>query len=155
MKTFSKILFPVDLSDASPRMVPFVKTIAARFSSSIHLLFVARLLDYFSAVYVPAESIDNFEKEIMEGAWRRLEEFRDTHFSGDSDVRYEVVAGDAAERILAHAHQRDMDLIVIGTHGRKGLDRIVFGSVAQRVCRRAGIPVLLVNPYREDENRPD
>ena len=155
MQPFSKILFPVDLSDASPRMVPFVKAMSERFSASVHLLFVARLLDYFSAVYVPSESIDNFEKEIMEGAWRRLEEFRDTYFSGNDDVRYEVVAGDAAEQILAHARNRAMDLIIIGTHGRKGLDRIVFGSVAQRVCRRAGIPVLLVNPYRENESRPD
>ncbi|MBI9085767.1 MAG: universal stress protein [Desulfobacterales bacterium] len=155
METFAKILVPVDLSDASPLMVPYVKTMSTRFSSAVHLLFVARILDYFSAVYVPSESIDHFEKAIMEGAWRRLEEFRDQYFGDIADVRYEVVAGDAAEQIIAHARNRAMDLIIIGTHGRKGLDRIVFGSVAQRVCRRAGIPVLLINPYRAAGSHPD
>ena len=155
METFAKILVPVDLSDASPLMVPYVKAMSTRFSASIHLLFVARILDYFSAVYVPSESINHFEKEIMEGAWRRLEEFRDQYFVNDADVRYEVVAGDTAEQIIAHAQNRAMDLIIIGTHGRKGLDRIVFGSVAQRVCRRAGIPVLLVNPYHVAGSHPD
>jgi nucleotide-binding universal stress UspA family protein len=155
MQTFTKILFPVDLSEASPLMVPYVQAVSARFSSSVQLLFVARLLDYFSAVYVPAESIDHFEKEIMEGAWQRLEEFRDQYFDPSADVRYEVVIGDAAEEIIAHARRRAMDLIIMGTHGRKGLDRIVFGSVAQRVCRRAGIPLLLVNPYHADESPPD
>ena len=155
MEPFAKILFPVDLSEASALMVPYVRAMSGRFSSSIRLLFVARILDYFSAVYVPSESINHFEKEIMEGAWRRLEEFRDQHFSDEDDVRYEVVAGDAAEQIINHARIRNMDLIIMGTHGRKGLDRIVFGSVAQRVCRRAGIPVLLVNPYHAADSHPD
>ena len=59
-----------------------------------------------------------------------------------------VVLGDPAEEILNYAQAEGIDLIIIGTHGRKGLERIIFGSVAERVLKKSPVPVLTVNPYR-------
>ena len=67
MKDFKIILFPVDLSSASVRIVPYVKSLAGRYNARIHLLFVARVFDYFTSMYVPHPSVSQFEKEVLEG----------------------------------------------------------------------------------------
>ena len=77
MKEFKKILFPVDLSGTSPKLVPYAVTMARKFDAEMHLLFVARDFAYFTSIYVPHPSIDNFAKEIEQGAEKKLEEFRE------------------------------------------------------------------------------
>jgi len=148
MVEFKNILFPVDLSETSPKLVPYVRTMAEKFGSKIHLLFVARIFDYFSTIHVPSDSINKLEKDLVQGAKKRLAEFKDKYFQANAVVSAVVVPGDASEVILNYTRSEQIDMIVLGTHGRKGLDKIVFGSVAERVTRAAPVPVLLVNPHR-------
>jgi nucleotide-binding universal stress UspA family protein len=147
MEYFKKILFPVDLSEVSPKLVPYVKEMAATFGAEVHLLFVARILQHFTSIYVPHPSVNKFESEVVEGAEKKLQEFVDEQFESDSCTA-RVVLGDPAEEILNYAQAEGIDLIIIGTHGRKGLERIIFGSVAERVLKKSPVPVLTVNPYR-------
>ena len=148
MKEFKKILFPVDLSESSPKIVPFVTTMAQKFESEIHLLFVARVFDYFSGIYVPHPSINKFESEIVEGAEKRLNEFTEENFKDLPNTKATVVSGDISEEILKYIQSKGIDLLVMGTHGRKGLEKVVFGSVAERVAKASPVPVLLVNPHK-------
>ncbi|MCJ7682752.1 MAG: universal stress protein [Desulfobacteraceae bacterium] len=148
MLEFKKILFPVDLSETSAKLVPHVTTMAEQFGSRIHLIFVARILDYFSTIHVASDSINKIEKDLVEGAERRLKEFKEEHFQAFSDLSAVVVSGDASEEILNYARSEGIDMIILGTHGRKGLDKIVFGSVAERVAKGSPVPVLLVNPHK-------
>ncbi|MCK4469412.1 MAG: universal stress protein [Desulfobacterales bacterium] len=148
MKEFKKILFPVDLSESSPKLVPYVTTMAEKFGAEIHLLFVARVFQYFSGIYVPHPSITKFEDEIVEGAKKRLKEFTEEYFSDFPETRAEVVPGDISEEILKYTGSKGIDLLILGTHGRKGLEKVVFGSVAERVAKASPVPVLLVNPYK-------
>lgn len=147
MQYFKKILFPVDLSEVTPKLVPYVKEMAATFDAEVHLLFVARILQHFTSIYVPHPSISKFEAEVVEGAEKKLQEFVEEQFESDSCTA-RVVLGDPAEEILNYAQAEGIDLIIIGTHGRKGLERIIFGSVAERVVKKSPVPVLTVNPYR-------
>lgn len=151
MKEFKRILFPVDLSESSAKMVPFVQTVAKKFDSEIHILFVARILDYFTGIYVPAPSITTMEKDIIDGAEKRLYEFMDEHFRAFANTKTAVVAGDASEEIIKYIEDRHIDLVIMGTHGRKGLDKVIFGSVAERVVKTAPVPVMVVNPHKTDE----
>jgi nucleotide-binding universal stress UspA family protein len=146
MEFAKKILFPVDLSEVSPKIAPYVKKMAAKFDSEVHLLFVARILQHFTSIYVPHPSVSNFEGEIIKGAERKLEEFVEEHFQGFSP-KAKVVLGDAAEEILNYVQPEGIDLVIMGTHGRKGIERIIFGSVAERVVKKSQVPVLTVNPY--------
>ena len=148
MKEFKKILFPVDLSESSPKLVPYVTTMAEKFGAEIHLLFVARVFEYFSGIYVPHPSISKFEDEIVEGAKKRLKEFTEEYFSDLPGTKAEVIAGDISEEILKYTESKGIDLLILGTHGRKGLEKVVFGSVAERVAKTSPVPVLLVNPYK-------
>ena len=148
MEKIKRILFPVDLSEVSTKICPYVKTMVEKFDAEIHLLFVSRIFDYFVSIYVPHPSIDVFEDEVRKGAAKRLEEFKEEHFSDENCVKTAVVSGDAAEQILQYIENEKIDLVIMGTHGRKGLDRVIFGSVANSVSKLAAAPVLLVNPYR-------
>ncbi|MCJ7616485.1 MAG: universal stress protein [Desulfobacterales bacterium] len=148
MKEFKKILFPVDLSESSPNLVPYVLTMAEKFGSEIHLLFVARVLDSFTSIYVPHPSIDKFENEVTEGAKKRIQEFKEEHFQAFPDTKAVVLSGDISEEILNYIKSEGVDLVIMGTHGRKGLEKVVFGSVAERVAKGSKAPVLLLNPYK-------
>ncbi len=148
MKEFKKILFPVDLSESSPKLAPYVLTMAEKFGSEICLLFVARVFHYLTGIYVPHPSIDKFENEVTEGAKKRLQEFKEEHFQAFPDTKAVVLSGDIAEEILNYIESEGVDLVIMGTHGRKGLEKVVFGSVAQRVAKESTAPVLLLNPHK-------
>ena len=150
MKEFKNILFPVDLSETNEKLVPYVQAMAIKFNSNIHLLFVARVLNYFSGIYVPVGSIVSMEKSILEGAERKLAEFEDQHFSNHPAIRNSAVSGDASEEIINYIKSNQIDLVIMGTHGRKGLDKVIFGSVAERVVKTAPVPVMVVNPYKTE-----
>jgi nucleotide-binding universal stress UspA family protein len=148
MKEFKRILFPVDLSESSTKIVPYVQAVAEKFEAKIYILFAARVFDYFTSMYVPYPSISSFEKEIIEGAEKRLYEFMDEHFSNFPNTKTVVVAGDASDEILNYIEDQHIDLVIMGTHGRKGMDKIIFGSVAERVVKTSPVPVMVVNPYK-------
>jgi nucleotide-binding universal stress UspA family protein len=148
MPTFHQVLFPVDLSDISPQLVPYVKAFAQAFKARVHLLFAARVMGQYTGLYVPAPAVSSFEQNILEGAQKKLDEFRDTHFPDAPGVVLSVRSGDPAEEILAYIGEEKIDAVVMGTHGRKGLDRVLFGSVAEQVVKRSPVPVMTVNPYR-------
>ena len=148
MKTFKRILFPVDFSQSSSKVVPYVRAMAKTFDSEIHLLFVGRAFEYYAAIYVPNVSIKTLEREIMEGAERRLEEFKFQYFRKFANVQTVVVQGDISEEILKYIDSKKIDLLIMGTHGRKGFEKIVLGSVADRVAKASPVPILLINPYK-------
>lgn len=148
MKPFKKILVPVDLSDVSLKIVPWVIMMAEKFDAEIHLLFVARKLDYYVSVYMTPEVIRNFTYELIRGAKRKMEEFAKTDLKEYSNCETTVAHGDPAQEILDYITSEKTDLVIMGTHGRKGLDRVFFGSVADRVVKMSPVPVLTINPYR-------
>lgn len=144
----NKILFPVDFSEVSPKIVPWVKKMAEQFNTEIHLIYIVRRMDYLGGVYVEAVTIKNFEKEILEGVEKSIDEFADKYFFGYPKLKTRIVVGDAPEEIVKYARAEGVSLIIMGTHGRKGLDRMFFGSVAEKVIKTASVPVLSINPYR-------
>ena len=148
MKEFKKILFPADLSEVSPKIAPWVLDVAEQFDAAIHLLFVVRRFEHLSGIYVSSLSIETFENELIKGAEIKIEEFAKEYFSKYPELKAKVVVGDAAEEIINYVKSEGIDLVVMGTHGRKGINRIVFGSVAARVVESAPVPVLTVNPFK-------
>ncbi|MBI9074375.1 MAG: universal stress protein [Desulfatibacillum sp.] len=148
---FKKILCPIDLSDVSPKIVPFIIEMAKKHEAEVHLLFVVRVLEHFTALYVPDLSISKLEQEMIAGAEKRLDEFAAESFSAMPVVKASVVLGDASEEIVAYVNKEKMDLVIVGTHGRKGLEKVFFGSVAEKVVKTCPVPVLSINPYRARE----
>jgi len=150
MKKIKNILFPVDLSETSAKMVPYVSLMANRFQSKIHILFVLREIDHFTEMYVSKDTIQHFYTHVVEGCEKRLHEFQKKYFNQLSNVTSSVVIGDISDEITKTIQTEKMDLMILGTHGRKGMDKIVFGSVADRLLKTAAIPIFLINPYKSE-----
>lgn len=149
MPEFKKILFPVDLSEVSAEIIPHVTTMARTFQADLHVLFVARIFKYYDTIYVPPVSIVEFEEKVVAGGKRRLDEFVAEHLKDCCVSIVKVIPGDPAEEIVRYIDAEGIDLVVMSTHGRKGLDRVLFGSVANHVVTTSSVPVMTVNPYRK------
>jgi nucleotide-binding universal stress UspA family protein len=146
VRFFKKILFPVDLSRASHHIAPCVREVATKFNAELHLLFVVRVFEHFSSIHLSRDTIKSIEAEVGARGETNLQKFMQTFFESGS-CTMKVVFGDPAEEIMKYVECEGIDLIIIGTHGKKGLEKVLFGSVANRVIKMSPVPVLSVNPH--------
>lgn len=145
MKKISKIICALDLSQHSGLVADYAVMMAKAFEAEIVAVYAAPALTQYVGFHVPPSSIENFVGEIVAGAEKTMEEFVAEHFK-DVKATGTVVNGYAAEEILNLVERTGADLIIMGTHGRKGIDRILFGSVAEKIVKSAAVPVMTVRP---------
>ena len=145
MKDIKKILCPVDLSENSVELAEYASTLGKAFGAEVCVLYVAPTLSQYVGFHVPPSSIENFVGEIVDGAVKNMEKFVAENFSGVK-ASGKVITGYAAEEILHYATEIDADMIIMATHGRRGIDRILFGSVAEKVVKNAIQAVLTIHP---------
>jgi nucleotide-binding universal stress UspA family protein len=137
------ILVPTDGSTCSEKAASFAGNLAKRLSAQVHVLFVLET-DYAGPWYyyvlddVVSNKIARKGKAIADKTAQALRE------EGVSDVESHIVEGHPGEVISDMATKLDADLIVMGTHGRRGLERALMGSVAREVANTATVPLLLV-----------
>jgi nucleotide-binding universal stress UspA family protein len=148
MKVFKNILFPIDFSECAEKVFPYAIDMARKFDAKLYLLFVARDISYLEAIDVASQLLVDTLAEVTRAGTNRMDAFCEKHLGDFPNYKAKVVSGDPADEILKFADKQKIDLIIMGTHGRKGLDRILIGSVADRVIKNAPIPVLTVNPFR-------
>lgn len=139
-----KILFPTDFSEGASNALPYAVEIAKKYGARLYMLHIIYDIATASGWYVPHASFDEMYKELEAGAKKELERFGLEQIRDLKDIEYTVMRGIPYEEILKFAKEKGIDLIIIGTHGRKGIDRVLFGSTAERVVRNAECPVLTV-----------
>ncbi|MEW5746766.1 MAG: universal stress protein [Nitrospirota bacterium] len=139
-----RILFPTDFSEGALSALPHAVDYAKNCGAKLYMLHVVYDIATASGLYVPHVSVDEMYKELEAGARKQLENFGVELRRDIKEVEYAVLRGVPYEEILHFARENKIDLIVIGTHGRKGLDRFLFGSTAEKVVRYAPCPVLTV-----------
>jgi len=144
MKPFTRILAAVDFSENSASAFEYALTLARQFDAELTIIHVINEPVDLRGFYVPHISFEQLEKEIEEGAVKMMETFCSTKLATFSNYKTAIVTGIPYEEITAAAARIDASLIVLGTHGRTGLDHILFGSTAERVVRSATCPVLTV-----------
>jgi len=142
---FSKILCAVDLSDHSKQVAQYAAMMAKMTGARLLVIYAAPSLSQYVGFQVPPNSIENLVGEIVSGAEKAMETFVAENFAG-LPVTSKVLIGYAAEEIVARAEEEKVDMIIMGTHGRKGIDRMLFGSVAEKVVKNAKQPVLTIRP---------
>ena len=145
MTRFKKILCAVDFSEHSRQVAEYAREIAESGGGELIVVYVAPSLSQYVGFHVPYNSIENFVGEIVAAAEKSMEAFVGENCSG-VPAKGVVASGFAAEEILSLADRENVNIIVMGTHGRKGIDRILFGSVAEKVVKNASQPVLTVRP---------
>lgn len=143
MIELNRILAATDFSACSHQALEYASEFARRFSAELHLLHVADdLHDLFphAGGTIPVETIARVEAETDAALTRAADSLEES----GRQVHRSVVRGVPFVEIIRYARERDIDLIVIGTHGRTGLQQAMMGSVAERVVRKAPCPVLVV-----------
>jgi nucleotide-binding universal stress UspA family protein len=144
MKPFEKILLATDFSDYSEVACEYALSLAKTYNSSLLVLHVINEPVDLRGFYVPHISFEELEKEIVAGAAQMVEAFCRDNLKDFESVETEVVTGVPYEEIIRTATEKESSLIVIGTHGRTGLDHLIFGSTAERVVRSAPCPVMTI-----------
>ncbi len=135
MIRIAKILYPTDFSSYSNQAYFHAIALAENHGASLTVLFVKT-----PDATAPGGSGDESHSRAY---WRnQLEQIRPTN--PDIPVRHVLLEGDPAEEIVRYGRDTGMDLIVMGTHGRTGLERLLLGSVAEKVLRDAACSVLVV-----------
>jgi len=145
------ILLPTDFSECARHAVPFAAQLARLVGARVLCLHVVEPVVPavgWTPIAEPLPVADVGE-QLEDSAARELPRFaRCKEFEG-LDVEDVITRGDAAAEIVRVARERGADLIVISSHGRTGLGRILFGSTAESVVRHAHCPVLVVKPPAE------
>jgi nucleotide-binding universal stress UspA family protein len=151
MKAIKTIITPIDFSDNAGLVVESAAYMAEKFGAALHIIFVVQNFEDYSGFFVPQMNVPNIEHELFVGAEEQMKSFCREHGSyfekAGISVIDKVLVGDVAEKIVEYAALANGDLIVMGTHGYKGLERIMFGSVADKVVKSAPCPVMTINPY--------
>ncbi|AQL44122.1 stress response protein [Halorientalis sp. IM1011] len=138
---YNRILLPTDGSTEMEPVIDHAAEVAARHDALIHALYVVDAAGFAS---LPMEtSWEGISELLYEEATSALNEVE--RIVDDQAPVERIVVEDRPHRaIVDHADEDDCDLIVMGTHGRGGIDRLLLGSVAERVVRRAPVPVMTV-----------
>jgi universal stress protein A len=165
---FKTILVPVDFSPYSTKALNYAADMAAVFASSIIVLHVIdrptslrhihqHLGEKGVSISASADAAQISDKELetavneqREHTYADLQAFLPPRLASHP-VDLRVLLGHPFERILETAVQEDVALIILGTHGRKGLSRAVIGSISERVARLAPCPVMMVKEPSEEE----
>ena len=151
MLTIKTILVPTDFSEASQAALEYAKGLAVAFGSSIHVVHVMEdLLAHAWSAEVYVASMPNLREEIEKEAHERLAAMLSDDERARFSVKTVVVAGSPFLEIVRYAKTNDIDLIVIGTHGRGPIAHMLLGSVAERVVRKSPCPVLTVRDAQHD-----
>lgn len=144
MKEIKNILFATDFSECSDAAFDYALTLARRFESKLCILHVISEPVDLRGFYVPHISFDTLEAEVEASARKMLDAFCKKHLQAGDSFSAEVVSGIPFEEIIRFAGKCSADMIVVGTHGRGGLDHILFGSTAEKVVRKSPLPVLTI-----------
>jgi len=147
MQPINRILLATDFSEDSSHALEYAKEIARRFGAQLIVLHADEML-----AVVPGSNLAEQRRSTAQAALdRTIKDLESKDLSAVSVLR----PGVPADEIVKMANDRIVDLIVMGTHGRTGLESLLMGSVAEHVVRRAPCPVLTVrNPNRHDGKRP-
>lgn len=140
-----RILCPVDFSEFSAKAYDYAYSLARHYGAKLLLQHVVAPIGGSYPLYVlPGASLATIDWDLTADAEKRLKEIVEKRASNGCQAEFVVHKGSIPEAILAFAESQHIDMIVMGTHGRRGWDRLVTGSVTERVLRKARCPVLVV-----------
>lgn len=144
MKKIDKILFATDFSESSDHAFEYARTMASSFNARLIVIHVINEPVDLRGFYVPHISFDKLEEEIRQGAEKMMHKFCESRLADFANYESLVISGIPYEEILKKADAENASLIIMGTHGRTGLDHVLFGSTAEKVVRKSRCPVLTV-----------
>lgn len=149
MIEIKKILFPCDLEESLSKILPYVKSVSEKFESSIYLLHVIKDLPLWGSYNVPYATMNDLQNKALKASEKTMDTICEEQLQNSNNLQRRVTVGDPSDEILSTIESEGIDLVIMGTHGRKGLDHAIFGSVAEKVMKKSPVPVLIINTYNQ------
>ena len=159
---YDRMLVPLDGSEVAEAILPYATELARRCASHVTLIQVVESMAQAMATMAPAEpmmvspqAVENITEGLegeTDAAQAYLKQTAAKLSSAGLQVDWIVVSGSAGPEIARYAEEHTIEMIAMSSHGRGGLERAIFGSVADHVLRHATIPVLTL-PYHPDSGR--
>jgi universal stress protein A len=159
--SIQRILFPTDFSESARQAQDYACSMASKFAAELHVLHVV-------SDPAPLPPITGFPTSLQNDPLPQIIRDAENHLSNQLEdalkkisralrVVRVVRAGDAVPQIIDYAQSHEIDLIILGTHGRTGLSQLLIGSVAEKVVRLAACPVMTIHPrnHRFLMDRPE
>jgi len=143
MLDIKNVLVATDFSEWSDAALVYARALAGTFGARLHVLHA---VEFVATADVIGVAVPDLYKGVESSARQQLDELiseTDREIFGATPVL--VTGGTPSQAIIQYAKKANIDLIVVGTHGRRGLSHLVLGSVAERVVRMAPCPVLTVH----------
>lgn len=148
------ILFPTDFSNGARAAMDHAISLAKDYQARLILLYVIQDIS-IAEWYIPsALSVTDLVEDMQKSAGKEMDKWAAEASSKVKNVEKMVVRGVPFVEIIRTAKDQNADLIVIGTHGRTGIDHMLFGSTAEKVVRKAGCPVLTVRVAGKEFTMP-
>jgi nucleotide-binding universal stress UspA family protein len=146
MIKLERILFPFDFSEPSLHGLRYARSFAEAHGAELHVLHVLdEACQYWMALGPNSVPVGPPPEEMLAATRREMDAFVQEHLrDAGFPVKTEILLGRPFLEIIRYAREQQIDLIVLGTHGRSGLKHVLLGSVAERVVRKAPCPVLTI-----------
>jgi nucleotide-binding universal stress UspA family protein len=142
---FKKIVCPIDFSEFTDEILKYAVNITKKFNAELHLIHIIPNLNYFTPYesFLTPENLVAIEKNIEKEVEK---DFEKVTKDIDMPLKKIVKTGATFVEIIDYIKEEDIDLVVMGTHGRSGIEHILIGSVAEKVVRKSPCPVLTIRP---------
>ncbi len=147
MQKITHIVVPVDLEKNTQKLIDFAIYIANQLDSEINFFHGIEFLA-MGEMALGNFSYNDYNSERVHYAKTALQEIVKNATGKCKKCSSKVVVGDVVDEILDYAKNRNANMIIMGTHGKRGIEKILLGSVADRVLKSAHCPVLVMNPYK-------
>ncbi len=147
MMKVDRMLFPCDFTENSSKVLPYVLSMAEKYNSQVYILYVDELHKW-GGHFIPHTSLGKLQEQSLKAAEKAMDRICEEHLQGCPNFQRKIVSGEPATEILKLIESEDIDMVVMGTHGRKGMENAIFGSVAENVVKKSPVPVLVINPYK-------
>lgn len=147
MLPIKNILCPTDFSEPSYEALKVADELAAHFGAVIHIITVVPLVPIVEApigVESASFNIASYQQELEGQANKSLKNVVEQKVGKDTKVSTTVLIGNAAAEVMRYATEKNMDIIVIATHGLSGWRRFISGSTTEQIVRQAACPVLTI-----------
>ena len=138
------VLFPTDFSQGARAAMDYALSLARDYNAKLVLLYVVQDIS-IAEWYIPSSiSATDLVEDMQKSAWNEMGKWATEAGAKVKDVEKMVARGVPFVEIIRTAREKNVDVIIIGTHGRTGIDHMLFGSTAEKVVRKADCPVLTV-----------
>jgi nucleotide-binding universal stress UspA family protein len=146
MAELNKVVVPIDFSSNTDKVINYAMSVADKLGAEVLFFHVVNNFQGYDMMLVHPSFI-GLTNDLEQQAEERMANLVTDYKDREQKVNGNVILGDAADEIISYAKLEKADMIIIGTHGVKGLEKILMGSTADQVIKKSPCPVLVFNPF--------